>query len=227
VSANEIRISTSTDGAGYAVIEIRDTGCGIPAASLGQVFDPFFTTKKIGVGTGLGLSICHNLVSAIGGSISVTSEEARGTTFRVGIPAADAMPVDAGARSVIGVPSAVSASVLIVDDDPLVGTTIRRALRDHTVTVETAAAAALLRLDAGEKYDVILSDMMMPEMSGMDFHQELVRRHPEDAARVVFMSGGTFTAGATAFLARVPNELIQKPFELDRLRALVRRYATR
>jgi CheY-like chemotaxis protein/two-component sensor histidine kinase len=227
VSAHEIRISTSTDGAGRAVIEIRDTGSGIPAASLGQVFDPFFTTKKIGVGTGLGLSICHNLVSAIGGSISVTSEAPGGTTFRVEIPAADGIPVDGDARSVIAVPSAVSVSVLIVDDDPLVGNTIRRALRDYTVTVETAAAAALMRLDAGEKYDVILSDMMMPEMSGMDFHAELVRRHPEDAARVVFISGGTFTAGTTAFLAQVPNERLEKPFELDSLRALVRRFASK
>jgi CheY-like chemotaxis protein len=117
--------------------------------------------------------------------------------------------------------------VLVVDDDPVVGATIRRVLRDHTVTVVTAAAAALSRLDAGEKYDVILSDMMMPEMSGMDFHAELVRRHPEDAARVVFISGGTFTAGTTAFLAQVPNERLEKPFELDSLRALVRRFASK
>ena len=225
VSAHEIRISTSTDGAGHAVIEIRDTGSGIPAASIDQVFDPFFTTKEIGVGTGLGLSISHNLVSAIGGSIRVTSEEARGTTFRVEIPAAVAVPVDARAMDVIRVPSAVRANVLVVDDDPVLGAAMRRVLRDHTVTVVTAAAAALVRLDAGEKYDVILSDMMMPEMSGMEFHAELVRRHPDDAARVVFISGGTFTAGATAFLARVPNERLEKPFELDTLRALVRRFA--
>ncbi len=226
VPAHEIRISTSTDRSGLAVIEIRDTGRGIPAASLAQVFDPFFTTKKIGEGTGLGLSICHNLVSAIGGSITVTSEAARGTTFRVEIPAAVAAPVDAGAMTTgIRVPSAVRANVLVVDDDPVLGAAIRRVLRDHSVTVVTAAAAALSRLDAGEKYDVILSDMMMPEMSGMEFYGELVRRHPDDAARVVFISGGTFTAGATAFLAQVPNERLEKPFPLETLRALIRRFA--
>jgi C4-dicarboxylate-specific signal transduction histidine kinase len=75
---NEIRIATSTDAFGRAVIEIRDTGQGIPPLVLGRIFDPFFTTKAVGAGTGLGLSICHAIVTAMGGEISATSELGRG-----------------------------------------------------------------------------------------------------------------------------------------------------
>ncbi len=85
--ANEIRIITSTDSTGRAVVEVRDTGPGIPPALLARIFDPFFTTKPFGIGTGLGLAICHNIVTGMGGEISVLSEVGRGTTFRVVLPA--------------------------------------------------------------------------------------------------------------------------------------------
>ncbi len=85
---NEIRIATSTDERGWAVVTVRDTGAGIPASVVARIFDPFFTTKAVGVGTGLGLSICHSIVTGMGGEISVASEEGRGTTFRVALPAA-------------------------------------------------------------------------------------------------------------------------------------------
>src|SRR6185369_5616771 len=83
---HRIRVSTGTDAAGRAVVEIADTGAGIPAESLGRIFEPFYTTKPVGVGTGLGLSICRNLVQAIGGEISVESTPAVGSTFRVTLP---------------------------------------------------------------------------------------------------------------------------------------------
>jgi PAS domain S-box-containing protein len=85
---HEIRIVTTTDGAGRAVVEIHDTGVGIEAALMHRIFDPFFTTKTVGTGTGLGLSICHTIVTGLGGEISATSEPGRGTTFRVVLPAA-------------------------------------------------------------------------------------------------------------------------------------------
>jgi signal transduction histidine kinase len=86
VEANEIRVVTATDATGRAVIEIHDTGSGIPPKALSHIFDPFFTTKPIGTGVGLGLSVCHNLVAEMGGEIAVTSEEGRGSTFRVTLP---------------------------------------------------------------------------------------------------------------------------------------------
>ena len=87
-AANEIHVVTFTDERGRAVIEVRDTGPGIPASLIGRVFDPFFTTKPVGIGTGLGLSICHNIVIAMGGEISVISERGAGTAFVVALPPA-------------------------------------------------------------------------------------------------------------------------------------------
>jgi PAS domain S-box-containing protein len=86
---NEISITTSTDAEGRAVVEVRDTGCGIPAHLRARIFDPFFTTKEIGKGTGLGLSISHEIIAALGGLIEVSSELGKGTTFRVMLPGCD------------------------------------------------------------------------------------------------------------------------------------------
>jgi CheY-like chemotaxis protein len=116
--------------------------------------------------------------------------------------------------------------VLVVDDEPAVGRSIRRVLSEHDVTVVTRASDGLELLDAGKRFDIIISDLMMPGMSGMDFYDELVRRFPDTAARVVFVSGGAFTANARAFLDRLSNERILKPFDPQRLRETVARYVT-
>jgi two-component system NtrC family sensor kinase len=87
---NEIRISTRMDGPRHVVVEVSDTGCGIPAENLERIFNPFFTTKPVGVGTGLGLSVCHGIIKALDGDISVRSEVGRGTTFRVSLPVYEA-----------------------------------------------------------------------------------------------------------------------------------------
>ena len=224
VDAHEIRVVTSTDPSGHAVIEIRDTGAGIPTRIIGRVFDPFFTTKPIGIGTGLGLSICHNIVTAMGGTITVTSEEGRGTTFRIVLPAAAS--IVPRAPEVEAPPVRVArATVLVVDDEPAIGAVLGRLLHEHDVTVLTQAKGALDLLASGQRFDVILSDLMMPEVSGMEFYDELVRRFPDAAERVVFVSGGAFTVGASAFLERVKNEHIEKPFDVKAVRALVHRLA--
>jgi PAS domain S-box-containing protein len=223
-AASEIRIVTSTDEAGRAVIEVRDTGAGIPAGLIGRIFDPFFTTKPVGIGTGLGLSICHNIVSGLGGEITVTSTEGAGATFRIVLPAALAVPHDAVTAASPAKVATVRATVLVVDDEPAIGSALRRVLRDHEVTVVTMAKQALALLDTGKRFDVVLSDLMMPEMSGMDFFDEVARRFPDVAGRVVFVSGGAFTPAAKAFLDRVANERIGKPFDPQNIRAIVQRY---
>lgn len=113
-------------------------------------------------------------------------------------------------------------AVLLVDDDAAVGTALRRILRDHDVTVTTAAREALALIEEGRRFDVILSDLMMPEMTGAAFHAELTRRLPEAADRVVFVSGGASTPDAQAFLDRVANRCIDKPFDPDHVREIVR-----
>jgi two-component system cell cycle sensor histidine kinase/response regulator CckA len=223
VETHEIRIVTATDAQGRAVVEVRDTGTGIPEHVLGRIFDPFFTTKPIGVGTGLGLAVCHNLVVALGGEITGSNQATRGAVFRVVLPPAS------GALPEVPAPVAPAASgrraaVLVVDDERAVGVTLGRVLRDHDVTLVTSAREALELLLAEKPFDVVLSDLMMPEMSGMELYDELARRRPQAAERMVFITGGAFTPAADAFLARIANERIDKPFDATAVRELVRKF---
>jgi PAS domain S-box-containing protein len=223
--ANEIRIVTSTDAVGRAVVEVRDTGPGMAPALLARIFDPFFTTKPVGIGTGLGLAICHNIVTGMGGEISVESELGKGTSFRVVLPPSrNAAPV---VSSIVKPSKAVAlrrASVLVVDDEPAVGFAVRRVLKGHEVAVVTTAPEALDLLATGKEFDVILSDLMMPKMSGIEFYAVLARLHPKMASRVVFVTGGAFTPEANDFLDRVTNERMEKPFDLHQLREMVQKF---
>jgi two-component system cell cycle sensor histidine kinase/response regulator CckA len=237
-NCHEVRIVTSTDAAGRAVIEVRDNGPGIPAAIIDRIFDPFFTTKPVGADAGLGLYVCHNLVSAMGGELTASNGDGGGAIFRVALPAARAVaelaapapaPAPAPASASDGAPARTTAraTILVVDDDRAVGVALCRVLREHDVCAVTQAKRGLEMLEAGQEFDVIISDLMMPEMSGMDFYDELARRFPAAAERVVFISGGTFTPSAQAFLGRVSNARLAKPFDAHQLRALVDLVAAR
>lgn len=224
---NQIRIVTSTDPTGRAVIEIHDTGAGIPANLMERIFDPLFTTKPVGIGTGLGLSICHSIIAGMGGEITVQSSVGKGSQFKVVLPAArptsSSEPLQAPASPSARIPVIKQASVLIVDDEQSVGTMLSRVLRDHDVTTHTKAREALELICSGKHFDVILSDLMMPEMSGVEFYMQLAARCPEAAERVVFISGA-FTAATEDFLSSIPNERLEKPFDASAVRALVQRF---
>jgi CheY-like chemotaxis protein len=223
---NEIGIVTSTDSSGRAVIEISDTGPGIPADVLGRVFEPFFTTKDVGVGAGLGLSISRNIVLAMGGEIGVESQLGFGTTVRIVLPAC-ARALEGAVPTIVEAPTARRASVLVVDDEPAIGVALGRVLNEHDVTIATSVTDALQIIEAGTVFDVILSDLMMPERSGIDLYEELGRIAPSHVARIVFVTGGAFTPAAAEFLDRVPNDRVRKPFDADAIRALVRKLASR
>lgn len=212
---NEIRIVTGIDARGHAFLEVRDTGPGIPEAIRDRVFDPFYTTKSVGHGTGLGLSICHSIVSGLGGEITISDAPGHGCVMRVALPQAPRPAATPSTPPALPAPAAVTRHVvLVVDDDVRVGTAIQRLLKaDWEVGVVTSARAAIELLDRGDRFDVILCDLMMPDMTGMDLHVELVRLHPALADRTVFMTGGTFTERAQEFLARVPNARLDKPFD--------------
>jgi len=138
----------------------------------------------------------------------------RGTTFRVSLPA----PARASPRA--PEPS-TRGRVLVVDDDPLVGRSLARLLQaSHDVTVLMSPAEAVGRIDAGERWDAILCDLMMPELSGMDVEERLVRSAPDLVARVVYLTGGAFTERARQFLAS-GRPYLDKPVDAQALRQRV------
>jgi CheY-like chemotaxis protein/two-component sensor histidine kinase len=222
VERNEITVSTRLER-GQVVVEVADTGEGIPPEVLPRIFDAFFTTKPIGVGTGLGLTICHRILASMNGGIEVESEVGRGTRFRVTLALANLEEEE----EVTAAPPAPGkdrrASVLIIEDEAPLGRLLERVLAPHKVVVMTRAREALARIETREHFDIILCDLMMPEMTGMDFYQRLIGLRPEVAARVVFMTGGAFTAGAREFLERVPNLRLDKPINTALLRHIVDR----
>jgi PAS domain S-box-containing protein len=222
---NEIRVVTSTDAAGRALVEVRDNGPGIAPEVLARIFDPFFTTKMLGAGTGLGLAISHNIVTGMGGTIAVQSELTRGTTFRVTLPASASLEVSARTSSAQPKTSTGRpATVLVIDDEPSIGLAIRRVLRHHHVTAVTTAQEALDILGTGKEFDVVLSDLMMPGMSGMELYRALSKMSPKMAARIVFLTGGAFTPEANVFLDSISNERMEKPFVASKLREMVQSF---
>jgi len=221
VSANRITVRTLTDDKGWAVAEVVDNGTGIEADRVSRVFEPFFTTKNVSEGTGLGLSICRNIVRNAGGTIDVKSVAGEGTTFVVRLPPSTRAHEAQATKAPPSATPGVRASVIVVDDEALVGNSIRRALRGHDVEVFASAAAAIERLCDDEPFDVVFCDLMMPEVSGMEVYRRVVECRPERASRFVFMTGGAFTPKARAFLEATPLPCLDKPFDLRQIRDLV------
>jgi PAS domain S-box-containing protein len=222
---NEIRVSTRLRG-DRVVVEVSDTGAGIPPEIIGRIFDAFFTTKGVGVGTGLGLAICHRIVTDMGGDLTVESEVGKGTTFRLALPRAGQEATVAGAPglapvSVLG----RRGRILVVDDEELVLRSVKRLLaKEHDVVAIASAKLALALLAGGATFDLILCDLMMPDMTGMDLHRELSRVEPDQARRMIFLTGGAFTATAWQFLSEMDQEHLEKPFAAAALRATVRQW---
>jgi ligand-binding sensor domain-containing protein/signal transduction histidine kinase/CheY-like chemotaxis protein len=220
---NEVRLVLRRGEADSVVAEVRDTGSGIPPEVLGRIFDPFFTTKPVGVGTGLGLALCQAFIASMGGRIEVESQVGQGTVFRVTLPAAKEKLERASRLTPARAGGSARGRVLVVDDDPLVSSAVRRTLsRDHEVEVVVSSRRALELLTSPEgNYDVILCDLMMPELTGMDLHAELAVSSPERARRMVFITGGAYTQTAKDFLERVSNPRVEKPFDPEKLREQV------
>jgi PAS domain S-box-containing protein len=222
---NEIRVGTRVEGE-RVFVEVSDTGAGIPPEIIGRVFDAFFTTKAVGVGTGLGLAICQRIVTDMSGELTVESEVGKGTTFRVSLPVARKEETPAAVVTLEQAPVAGRRGrILLVDDEESVARTVHRILsKEHDVTVMADAKQALALCVAGETFDLVLCDLMMPDMTGMDFHRELSRVAPQQANRMIFLTGGAFTETARQFLSETPKEYLEKPFAPANLRAIVRRH---
>ncbi|MFZ1866183.1 MAG: ATP-binding protein [Polyangiales bacterium] len=217
---NTITIRVRSTERDRVCVEVQDTGPGIPPQLLRRIFDPFVTTKPAGRGTGLGLSICRRIVHSLEGTIELQSHPGQGTVARVVLPKATRAqrPLTVPPPSISAIRRAAGGklSVLVVDDEPVIARLIQKALVDHDVTIanDGREAVALMGENA---YDVILCDLIMPEMTGMDVYRAALQRANPLHDRIVFMTGGAFTQRARDFLESVPNLRIEKPFELSHL----------
>ena len=224
--ANEIRIATLQEP-GYVVVTVADTGAGIPADMIDRIFDPFVTTKLQGAGTGLGLYICRNIVTSLGGEISVVSRPGE-TEFRVRLRAATSAVSDVSPIAVASPParSLSRLRILIADDEPAIVSLMRGFLGAHHIDVASSGREAITALSTTD-YDVAFCDLLMPDLTGMDVFAHLSAHHPDRTGCLVFMTGGAFTDRAKQFLATVPNEVMKKPFSLQELERIVAARARR
>jgi len=204
----------------YVVISVTDTGMGMPPHVLERLFEPFFTTKDER-GTGLGLATCWGLVGQAGGAITVYSEEGAGTTFRVYLPRADE-----AARSEAPPPAraepVTDARILLVEDDDAVRAVIARILRGEgykVIEADSAGDAVLLAEDVGDQLDLLLTDVVMPRMSGLELADRLRRRLP--SLRLLFMSGFAPRALARDGYSVPGVPFLAKPFAPEALIAAV------
>jgi PAS domain S-box-containing protein len=222
--ARQLTITTWADHAQQRVVlEVADTGPGIPPAVQQRIFEPFFTTKPPGVGTGLGLPICLGIVEGHGGTMSVESVLGRGTVARVALPFAP-VPADVLPPEPAIPPAASEKSILIVDDEPGITRTLAYLLRRDGHTVETAANGRLAIEKCQERdYDLILCDLRMPELDGPGFYQELMRHHTDLCQRVMFLTGDTLSPDAQAFLEHTGVPQLYKPFTASMVRKAIQR----
>lgn len=216
-----IRIATKVEG-NFVVVSITDTGVGMSVEVERRLFTPFFTTKPEGVGTGLGLAISYRIISDYGGTIQCQTELHKGTTFRVRLPIAPADVAPVPRRLPLATPPTRRGRILVIDDEDSLVQAIRRYLaHEHDVDGVNSARIAIEMLTSGTHYDVIVCDLMMPQITGMDVYAAARNLDPALADRIVFVTGGAFTEAARAFLQRTPNVRIEKPFDLKTLRNVV------
>jgi PAS domain S-box-containing protein len=217
-----IVIRTSVIGDGKVAIDICDNGPGIAPDLTGRIFEPFFTTKPQGVGTGVGLSFSHGIVEAHGGRLHLLPSE-RGATFRIELPVAEVAEVDAAAPSPPAPAMAAEARrALVVDDEPDIAETIRELLEREgfDVTVASDGAAALMALDRDD-FDVVLSDLRMPGVSGPEMYARVREIRPQLLSRIAFVTGDTLGASMDNFLKESGRPVLEKPFTRAGVRCLV------
>lgn len=203
-------------------IAVRDNGVGIKPDDKSRVFDPFFTTKPVGQGTGMGLAITRQLVERMGGEISIESDLGQGTTIFIALPkwsgGLDSIVEELQSRRTTIPPAAERSKILILDDEQSLLNSFRRILSQHYEVVGyRRGALALEWLDKTGSPDVILCDLIMPEMSGIEFYESVCEQHADLAERFVFITGGTVTLEAQRFVESCGLPVIKKPFDMMEL----------
>jgi two-component system, cell cycle sensor histidine kinase and response regulator CckA len=195
---------------GTVRVEVTDTGCGMNPETAARVFEPFFTTKPHG--TGLGLATVHGIVTQSGGEITVSSREGAGTTFTILLPRQVATPAT-DADVVASAPAVGATTILLVEDEPRLRRVTRQLLEEegHTVIEAENGVTALARCRAlSRPVDLLLTDVVMPEMGGPRLAQELLKRYPH--LPVLYMSGYHGASLASEELELATSPILAKPF---------------
>ena len=221
-----VRISLYPAGE-MAVFRVEDRGTGIPEADLPHIFDSFYTTKHNRGGSGLGLAITYDIITSVGGTIEVESEEGVGSTFTVRIPvSADSRAeVRSRQRPIHG----VRRRVLIVDDDALVLSALRRVLSPHHEVHAAESGEDALRTlsDLEGQVDVVFCDLMMPGMDGAQTLERVFQAYPQLRPRSFVLSGGATTSAARDFLESEGVQMLEKPVGVDALLGVIARTCER
>jgi PAS domain S-box-containing protein len=214
-----LSIKTETED-GNIRISFTDNGNGIPEENIERIFEPFFTTRKKDEGTGLGLSVCHGIMVDHKGRITARNEPDGGATFIVELPVVE------GVRQ-LEIPTSITeetapmitANILVVDDEPYILKFLCRTLENQGYNVDGVhdAKEVLLKLRNGE-YDLILLDIKLPGINGIELYRHMQKREPSMAKKVVFITGDIMGGDTRNFLSRTKAHYIVKPFSASRLR---------
>ena len=200
-------------------ISFRDDGPGISKENMGRVFEPFYTTKEPGEGTGLGLSLSRSIILEHNGRMTVESEPGRGAMFIIDLPVYNTLPPEGGARvsaSAEKAPPKKQLRILVVDDESSVRYVLERVLKHLNYSVDTIADAktALEKIAAGENYDVILTDIRMPGMNGIEMYSYILEKAPSMANKTIFVTGDVMGTDVREFLVRYNLPYLSKPFHV-------------
>ncbi len=220
----KLLIKTSHDE-DVVLFEIADNGPGIPQDVVARVFDPFFTTKHVGAGAGLGLSISRELIHRSGGEIFVESELGRGTSFRVVLPRPERNDPEPRGTSLPPM-STARLRVLIIDDDEMLLRAITSSLTEEFECVPvTDPRTALDFIEKMERFDVMLCDVVMPDMDGLQLYLKVMERDPSLAEKTLFFSGGMQSHSLEQALIETGRTVLGKPISMRELARKIRRVA--
>ncbi|MEA3279861.1 MAG: PAS domain S-box protein, partial [Thermodesulfobacteriota bacterium] len=207
----------------YVKISVTDTGHGMDEATRERIFDPFFTTKEMGRGTGLGLASAYGIIKNHGGFINVYSEKGEGTTFNIYLPASESELVRSQSGGVSNDVRHGHETVLLVDDEDMiidVGELLLKKMGYTVLTARSGKEATEIYEKNKDKIDLIILDMIMPDMSGGDTFDRLKEINPE--IKVLLSSGYSINGQATEILERGCDGFIQKPFNMKQLSYKIR-----
>ena len=209
-----LRLSTRSE-TGKILIFFSDDGPGIPHENLRRIFEPFFTTKSVGKGTGLGLSICQGIIGEHGGRIDVVSTIGRGTTFIIELPVQRWVPQPLPEPSFVRATTGSRRRILVVEDEPQIRQLLEDVIRVAGHEVQTAANGRVaLDMIEQEKFDLIITDVKMPEISGAEFYAALKRKGAALEQRLIFVTGDLMNAETMQFIESTGRAWLGKPFDL-------------